>query len=134
MMARALHDLGFAFDRQDLHDISDKMLHKVSSQFKTQNSKFNIILSSFSNWASLWLQKMHEDRVIAVCGPDYRQKIDDLRKIYRPNLLFFASEGPSGLAYLQNRFVEGKTMIYFCSGKECRMPVEDPVEIFPYFS
>jgi len=141
MMARALHHLALAFDRDDLFAISNNILNKIISTFSTQHSTLNtqhstliIPLASFSNWSSLWLQKMHDDHVIAVCGPDYRQKIDDLRKIYRPNLLFFASEGPSGLAYLQNRFVEGKTMIYFCSGKECRMPVEDPVEIFPYFS
>jgi uncharacterized protein YyaL (SSP411 family) len=30
--------------------------------------------------------------------------------------------------------VEGKTMIYFCTGKECKLPTEDPEEIEKYFN
>jgi uncharacterized protein len=148
MMARALHHLGLAFDREDLIMISERMLRNVIAGFKPhasshkpqpstfnlQSSTFNLNLAYYANWASLWLQKNQEDRVIAACGPVFRQKIDELRKSYHPGIMFFASEGPSGLAYLQNRFVEGKTMIYYCTGKECKLPTEVPAEILKYFS
>jgi uncharacterized protein YyaL (SSP411 family) len=77
---------------------------------------------------------MNDDHVIAVCGSDYMKKIGELRKFYHPDLLYFGSPGPSELSYLQNRFVEGKTMIYFCTGKECKLPTEDPEEIEKYFN
>jgi uncharacterized protein len=134
MMAWALHYLGLAFDRPDFTDISERMLQGINSRFQIPDSKFRINLSSFANWASLWLETEKESNVIAVTGLEFYEKIQAIRQFHFPGLIYFGSDQPSQLTYLQNRFVEGKTMIYYCTGKECKLPTEDPAEILPYFS
>jgi len=117
-MAQALKHLGAAFDRADFTEISDKMLDKVKPLIGRYPS-------SFSNWASLWMEQGKEASVIAVCGPDFREKIKEIRQLNFPRIIYFGSDKPSDLPYLQNRFVEGITLIYFCTGKECKLPTQD---------
>jgi uncharacterized protein YyaL (SSP411 family) len=145
-MARALRHLGIAFDREDLVMTSERMLRAVLSSHKSQAASFKLPNSTFNtkpstlniafmaNWASLWLESAQNEKVIAVCGPDFREKIDTLRKLNLPGMIFFGSDKPSHLPYLQNRFVEGETLIYYCTGKECKIPTEDPADILKYFS
>ncbi len=139
VMARVLRHLGIAFEREDLVSISDRMLRAVLSSFKPQNSTLNTKHSTLNiafqaNWASLWLESAIGEKVMAVIGPDYMEKIGALRRLNFPGIIYFGSERPSELPYLESRFVEGQTLIYYCTGKECKMPVEDPAEVLRFFS
>jgi hypothetical protein len=127
VMARSLRQLGIAFDREDLKQISMKMLKNIHRSY-TQRP------TSYMNWASLGLESIQEEKVMAVIGPDYQEKIVALRKLHLPGIIYFGAGGPSELPYLQNRFVDGMTLIYFCTGKECKMPVENPVEVLSFIS
>jgi hypothetical protein len=60
------------------------------------------------------------------------EKIQAIRQFNIPGIIYFGSDHPSELPYLQNRFVEGMTLIYYCTGKECRLPTDDPAAIFTY--
>jgi len=139
VLARNLRHLGIAFDREDLKKISGRMLQMVLLSHKPQHSTFNTKPSTFNiafhaNWASLLLESAEVEKVIAVCGPDFREKISALRKLNLPGILYFGSDKPSNLPYLQNRFVEGMTLIYYCTGKECKLPVDIPETILKFFS
>jgi uncharacterized protein YyaL (SSP411 family) len=118
VMARNLRHLGIAFDRTDFLEISGKMLEKVKPLMNRHPA-------AFSNWAALWSESTAAEVVIAVCGPAFREKIHAIRQYNIPGILYFGSEKPSELPYLQNRFVEGMTLIYYCTGKECKLPTED---------
>jgi uncharacterized protein YyaL (SSP411 family) len=127
VMARVLKYLGIAFDREDLIEMSDKMLDKVKPLIGQYPS-------SFTNWASLWMEQGKEVRVIAVCGPEFKERIKAIRENDTTGILFFGSAGLSDLPYLQNRFFEGHTMMYYCTGKECKLPTEDTSTIINLLS
>jgi hypothetical protein len=125
VMAKNLRHLGIAFDRADLLEISGKMLERIKPLM-------NRHLAAFSNWASMWSESATAEKVIAVCGPGFREKIHALRKLNLPGIIYFGSDNPSELPYLQYRFVEGMTLIYYCTGKECKPPTEDTNSIIIY--
>ena len=41
------------------------------------------------------------------------------------NKLIIGSDSENNLPLLQNRYVEGKTLIYVCVNKACKLPVEE---------
>ena len=43
---------------------------------------------------------------------------------YIPNKLIIGSKSKNNLPLLKNRYVEGKTLIYVCVNKACKMPTE----------
>lgn len=121
-MAQVLFKLGLSLERNDFSGIADRMLDQVIPMFREYPP-------SFSNWASLLLYRIYDFQVIAVTGEDYHQKIKPLKEFYFPGKMFFASAEKSDLPYLEDRLVEGKTMLYLCTGKNCRLPSEDPAEV-----
>lgn len=118
VMARVLNHLGVAFDREDLVGLSRKMLEKMKPVIHRHPA-------SFANWASLWMEQENPERVIAVCGPGFREKIETIRQFRFPGITYFGSDKASDLPYLHNRFVSGMTLIYYCTGKECKLPTEE---------
>jgi hypothetical protein len=41
-----------------------------------------------------------------------------------PNTILSASSGRYGLRGFEDRFIDEKTMIYVCTGRECKLQVE----------
>jgi len=80
--------------------------------------------ASYSNWASLSLLVSQEVHMIAVIGPDSVAIIKKLKSAHIPGVLIFGSKEESNLPYFENRFIEGQTLIYVCSGTYCLSPVE----------
>ena len=68
-------------------------------------------------------------RVIAVIGNEADSIIKKLKEKSFSNTLIFGSKIESNLPYFENRFVEGKTLIYICSGTYCMAPVETVEEV-----
>lgn len=115
VMAKVLFLLGLAYERDDLTGISTRMLFVALEQ--TVNYP-----SSHANWASAMLNLIHPFYTIAITGPGCLEKAAAIRKHYHPSVFFCGSENESGLPILKDRFVEGETMIYVCTGKECKLP------------
>jgi hypothetical protein len=69
-----------------------------------------------------------------ITGREFKDKAMALQKNYHPNVVFCGSESGSELSIFKDRFVEGETMIYVCSGKECKLPTSSVQEALSYFS
>jgi uncharacterized protein YyaL (SSP411 family) len=122
-MARVLHMLGLVYEREDFSKISTGMVLAI----KEHATRYP---SSFSNWASLMLSQVYPYHTIAITGEECLEKAARIRKMFHPNLLICGSKEESDLPILQNRFIEGETMMYLCTGKECRLPTSDVEEVW----
>jgi uncharacterized protein YyaL (SSP411 family) len=65
---------------------------------------------------------------IAVVGKDWKEKLSVLQKNYLPNTIYCGGENGGTLSLLENKLVEGKTMMYVCKNKSCLLPVENVVD------
>jgi uncharacterized protein YyaL (SSP411 family) len=126
IMAKILFLLGLAFERDDFTHMSTRMV----SSLREQMIKYP---SSFANWASVALKLVHPFYTISITGPECHEKARAIRKQYHPSVFICGSETRSGLPILKDRFVEGQTMIYVCTGKECKLPTSSPEEALHYF-
>ena len=52
----------------------------------------------------------------------------ELNKKYVPNKLFVGSFKNSNMELLQEKFVQGSTMIYVCKNKVCQLPTSDIIK------
>lgn len=123
VMARVLNLLGLVFERDDLTGISEKMV----SAMKDQALKYP---ASFANWASLLTDRAFPFYTIVIAGDEAPEKAREFRSKYLPDCFILASRNHSELPVFMNRFVDGITMIYVCSGKECKLPTTSVEEAF----
>ena len=82
----------------------------------------------YANWASLMLYQVQPPYEVAIVG----RKADKLRKQwdthYLPNALLMGGRKEGGLPLLKNKLQKGKTMIYVCKDKVCKLPVKEVTE------
>ncbi|HNW53253.1 MAG TPA: thioredoxin domain-containing protein, partial [Bacteroidales bacterium] len=116
-MAWVLNTLGIFLHNNDYAEKSRQMISSMESRFSRSPA-------AYSNWASLALSAMRDPFVVAVVGPDCVARIRELKLRNLPGTLIFGSKTASPLPYFADRFVEGKTLIYVCSGTHCQLPVE----------
>jgi uncharacterized protein YyaL (SSP411 family) len=121
VMAGVLHVLGLVFERDDLSVISDRMVMLI----KEKTTKYP---SAFANWASVMVNKAWPYYTIAITGPGCMEKAVEIRKNYQPSLFLCGSEKESELPVFKDRFIEGETMIYVCTGRECKLPTSSVEE------
>ena len=116
-MAINLHFLGLLYDEVQYSEVSLKMLAKMKKLITTQ-PRF------LSNWACLYTYHCSPTAEIVIVGKDYidfRKKFDDH---YFPNMLLMGAKTKSNLPLFENRTtVDGKTTIYVCYNKTCKLPV-----------
>jgi uncharacterized protein YyaL (SSP411 family) len=120
-MAHVLNTLGIFLHNEDYNKKVRQMLLSMGSRIARHPS-------AFSNWASLALSLANEQYVIAVVGSESVSIIEKLKVLNISNTLIFGSKVESALPYFENRYVEGKTLIYVCSGTFCMAPVETAEE------
>jgi uncharacterized protein YyaL (SSP411 family) len=80
------------------------------------------------------LQTVYPFYTVVVTGKDFLEKVAAMQKKYYPNVFYCASGSGSDLPIFTNRYVEGETLIYVCSGKECKLPVTSVETAIKYFS
>ena len=88
--------------------------------------------AAFSNWASVMMDQVYPLYTVAVTGPDSLKAAREIKKTGYPGLFFCGSEKEREIPILKDRFVSGKTMIYLCSGKECKLPTESKEEVMNF--
>tara|TARA_R110001592_G_scaffold32788_5_gene114509 strand:- start:3897 stop:6017 length:2121 start_codon:yes stop_codon:yes gene_type:complete len=120
-MAKSLFLLGKYFDNKQYADISFQMLKNVEKDMS--NYIFN-----YSNWGILMLNQANSYYEIAITGKKSKEKIKEINTNFIPNKMIIGSITESTLPLLQERYVNGKTMIYVCYNKSCKMPVENVAE------
>jgi hypothetical protein len=104
--------------------MAEKMLAKVLDE-TTEHGVY------YANWARLMGLIVNPVYQVAILGTDARTIANDLQKHFLPNTIFAGGQSEN-LAILENRLVEGKTLIYVCENQTCSLPyeqVEDVLEM-----
>ena len=121
VMANALYDLGIILDKEEYKKMSRTMLNNVREEMSSYGS-------GYANYANLMLKIIHPYYEVVVVGKDAHEKSLEINKEYKPNKLFIGSFGKSKMSLLEEKFVEGKTMIYVCENKVCQMPTNKVIQ------
>jgi len=121
VMARVLYTLGIFLHNADY-------IEKARQMISSTQSRFTRSPSAYANWASLAFSGAGDQYVIAVLGNEAVSIIKKLKEQNLFNAMVFGSKVESNLPYFENRFVEGKTLIYICSGTYCMAAVESVEE------
>jgi uncharacterized protein len=117
-MALSLFYLGKYLDNKRFLSLSEAMLHQVQKEIP-------IYGSAYSNWAMLMQFFLNRFFEIAIVGKDVDEKRKTFCLHYVPNAIFTGSFSRSTLPLLENKLIEGKTYIYVCENKTCKLPTEN---------
>ena len=121
-MANVLFKLGDYFDNSKYSEMASHMLASVEENILNYPS-------SNSNWCSLMMNYTKRFTEIVVTGDEADEKRKIISACYLPEAIFAGSmSNESLLPLLENRFQKGKTLIYICSNKTCKLPIENPAE------
>ena len=104
------------FENSDWENLSNKMILKMKDAL-SQN------ITSYSNWASLYLSHAHPFFDVAINGPQAVSLAVEMRTDLQPNVLYTGGSGKSELPILLDRYKEHKTLIYVCRDKVCFAPL-----------
>ncbi|WP_416865056.1 MAG: thioredoxin domain-containing protein [Imperialibacter sp.] len=115
-MAEALFKLGHYYESATNLDMSKKMVGSLSKDF-TQSGPY------FAKWASSMGLLVNEPFEVAVMGPDALEKSQLLMREYHPGMMLMGGDSEN-LPLLENKLVEGETIIYVCQNKVCKLPVK----------
>jgi uncharacterized protein len=120
VMAEVLYLLGEYYGDDSYVQTSKSMLNQVTK---------DIIASEpyYSNWANLMGMITYQPYEIAIMGKDALEKGKQMLKYYHPTAIFMGGE-KENLPLLENKFIEGRTIIYVCRNKTCKQPVEDVIK------
>ena len=117
-LAKGLFKLGNYFYNKEYKDLSKSMLSKMKSNFLS-NPLYH------SNWGILMNEFVYPYYEVAIVGGDFSTKrIEFLKKFY-PNILLLGGKDEGTLELLEQKLVQGKTMIYVCEDKNCKLPVDN---------
>lgn len=116
-LALGLFRLGLLYENQLFSNTAFFLLQKV-------REKMTSYPTAFSNWGILFLQMTFPFYTVVATGPDTQKAVNKLRDGYRPGVLFSGGAEKPAIPITKNRWSAEKTMIYVCTGSECRMPVE----------
>jgi uncharacterized protein YyaL (SSP411 family) len=120
VLAEALYLLGEYYQNDHYKDTYAKMMRTVSGRLLDQGPYY----------ATLARLKGLEESLpyeVAIVGPDAAKKRNELTRVYLPTSILCGGD-TENLPLLENKRVEGKTMIYVCRSRVCKFPVEDVSE------
>jgi len=117
-MSLSLFYLGKYFDENNYLDISEKMLKQVQQDIVPYGT-------AYSNWAIGILHFIQPFYEIVIVGNSVDEKRKELSDYFVPNAIFTGTKTQSKLSLLQDKFIEGKTLIYICENKTCKLPTEN---------
>lgn len=120
-LANSLFMLGKLFDDEKYLKTSEQMLKNIVPSMPSYGP-------AYSNWAMLELNFVFPFYEVVVCGDNTMNKLKELDQNFIPNkvvcgLLKQTSE--KMLPLTEGKYVKGKTMIYVCVNKTCRLPLEE---------
>lgn len=115
VMANNLYKLSMYFYHQPYIETASTMLAHVKESLSRESSYF-------ANWARLMGLFTAEPYEVAILGEDALQKNQKMQQRYLPTSFFMGGK-EENLPLLEMKLVEGKTMIYVCQNKVCKLPV-----------
>lgn len=117
-MAKNLLQLSLFFENKNYEDESAQLVKNVIDDIKKN-------VGYYSNWALVMALQVRPIYEVAITGKDWKEKLSTIQSHYLPGCIFLGGETEGNLALLQNKLIEGKTMIFVCENKTCQRPVED---------
>jgi uncharacterized protein YyaL (SSP411 family) len=123
VMAKNLFKLSHYFDNAYYLKISKQMAGNMISAISNYGA-------AYSNWLDLYSNFTEGYFEVAISGRDALKKVKEINQKYIPNKLICGSTAASTLPLLENKFIEGSTIIYVCVDKTCQLPTEETEEAF----
>lgn len=117
-MAKNLTLLSKYFDNSEYAQMSLTMLNNVLDDV-IKNPIY------YSNWAIVLDMHLNLNKELVIIGKDALNKMQKINASYLPNVLITGSTRKSNLPLLKDRFINEKTLFYFCENKNCLLPTED---------
>ena len=77
-----------------------------------------------ANWATVLGLTTYQPYEVAIVGDNADDVSHQLQQHYFPTTIFLGGQSEN-LPLLENKLVKGKTIIYVCRNKVCKLPVED---------
>jgi uncharacterized protein YyaL (SSP411 family) len=117
VMARNLFHLGTLLDNNDWKKLAMDMASRLASITESEPSYM-------SNWGILFSEITQGLAEIVIVGNELENLRKDLHQHHLPFALTLGTKTKSDLSLLEGRAVkDGKTMIYVCFNKTCKLPV-----------
>jgi uncharacterized protein YyaL (SSP411 family) len=116
-LAKGFFNLANYFYDKDFKELSANMLSKMKANF-TSTPLYH------SNWGNLMIDMVYPFYEVAIVGSDFEDKRAKLGSSFYPNILLLGGKDEGTLELLSKKLVDGKTMIYVCENKNCKLPVE----------
>jgi len=126
-MANSLFYLSLIYEKAEYKQMAERMLKQVEE-------KMIAYPSAFTNWGMLYLDFAHPFHTIVITGEEALTKAKELNGLYIPNIVKAGSTGKSELPIFKDRIIKDKTLIYICTGSECKLPVETVEEALTMIS
>jgi len=126
IMAHNLFTLGVLTSNENFIEQAKIMLQNV----KPSLSKGQVY---FANWDLLLMRFLQTSKEVVIMGNEYVTWGQDLQKHYSFNTVFAGSAEEEYLPLMEQRYQNGKSLIYFCENKACQLPflnIEDALGAF----
>jgi uncharacterized protein YyaL (SSP411 family) len=117
VMAEVIYKLNKYFEENDYLQKSRGMFNKIAG-------KIGGMASYYQQWCYLGGLFYSGTYEVAIVGKEAIAKNRELQKHYLPRCIFMGGE-KEDLPLLENKLAEGRTMIYVCTNKTCKLPVEE---------
>lgn len=121
ILAEVLFYLGEYYQKNSYTEMSKVMLNQVFKDLSASSGLF------YANWARHVGTLVFRPYEVAVLGEHALEKSIQLQQHYNP-LTIFMGGNKEDLPLLENKYVEGKTIIYVCRNRVCKLPVQDVEE------
>ena len=125
VMANNLFVLGNLFyeEMPGYLEMANGMLQVVAAGFK-ENPYY------YYGWMPVFYSNVNGFYEIAIVGDDYALARKSMQSHYIPDAIYLGGSDDSELSLLNDKLVEGRTYIYVCQNKFCKLPVDDPEKAF----
>lgn len=122
VMANNLHVLGILLDNEEFITTSSQMLARIE-KLLTENTSY------LTNWGMLFTSKTSPTAEIVIIGDEYQEFRNEIAAKHIPNKVLMGSEDESELPLMEGKSaLRGKTTIYVCYNKTCKLPVNSVEE------
>ena len=120
VMAHNLFKIGTLLGNEKWIERSVKMLNNmIPTIMNTRQPGF------YSNWIKLMISIKDRPFEIAIVGPDAAKLKGKFDRNFIPNAIFLGGEDEGSLPLLEDKLVQGETIIYVCQNKVCKLPVTE---------
>ncbi|RMG19628.1 MAG: thioredoxin domain-containing protein [Bacteroidetes bacterium] len=114
-MAKDLIYLGTYLYKDDYLQRAEKMTQKVLGNIREQPGYY-------ANWAMVLTHFLYPPYEVAIVGEKASRIRQQFDQYFLPDAFFLGGRQEGRLQLLANKAVEGKTMIYVCQNKACKLP------------